>query len=54
MPDVIAEHNALWHGISLWSVWVSCPGRFPSKLPALRGAEWEKGLDAVQALSSNS
>jgi len=28
----IAEHDVMWHGISLWSIGVSCPSRVPSQL----------------------
>ena len=27
----IAEHDVIWYGISLWSLWVSCPGYVPSQ-----------------------
>ena len=31
-PSLYAEHDVLWCGISLWPVWVSCPGCAPSQL----------------------
>lgn len=31
-PSFIAEHDAIWYGMSLWPVWVSCP--FLCLLPA--------------------
>ena len=30
-PPFIAKHDVIWSGISLWSVWVSCPGCVPSQ-----------------------
>lgn len=43
----IAEHGITWQGISLWSVWVICPGCVPHGPLSTRGwyavgAEWEK------------
>ena len=50
----IAEHDIVWHGISLWSVGVSCPDCFPSQLLVLPqpprwwcGVRSRKDLDAV-------
>ena len=31
-PALCAEHDAIWSGISLWPVGVSCPGCVPSQL----------------------
>lgn len=31
-PVFIAEHDAIWHGTSLWPVWVRCPGSDFSQL----------------------
>ncbi|NWU74142.1 NAF1 protein, partial [Onychorhynchus coronatus] len=31
-PALYAEHDAIWYGISFWSLWVSCPGCVPSRL----------------------
>ena len=28
----IVHHDVTWYGISLWPVWVSCPGCVPSQL----------------------
>jgi len=60
----IAEHDAIWYGISLWSVGVSCLGYVLSASctsPAyLLGAGsmvrvgGRKGSDTVQVLFSNS
>jgi len=41
-PSLHAEHDAIWHGISLWPVGVSCPGCVPSQLPVHRAAQQEK------------
>ena len=30
----IAEYSVIWHGASLWLVWVSCPGCVASQLLA--------------------
>lgn len=43
----IAEHDITWYGISLWPMWVCCPGYGPTQfLDHLRlftvGREWEK------------
>jgi len=53
-----AEHDVIWHGISLSSAWISCPVCFPTQPPAhlqppqcggrVRNRE---SLDAVQASS---
>ena len=42
-PSLYTEHDVLWCGISLWLVWVSCPGSAPSQLLAhlLAGRAWE-------------
>ena len=32
-PPLYAEHDVIWYAISLWPVWVSCPGYVPSQLP---------------------
>ena len=29
--SLTAERDVIWYGISLWSVWVSCPGSVPSQ-----------------------
>jgi len=50
------------YGISLWSLWVNCPGYVPPKIlhtPSLHvmGGWWGnvgESLDAVQALLSSS
>jgi len=31
-PALYTEHDVIRHGISLWPVWVSCPGYAPSQL----------------------
>ena len=31
-PQLYAEHDVIWYGISLWSVGVSCPSSVPSQL----------------------
>ena len=31
-PSLYTGHDVLWYGISLWPVWVSCPGCVPSQL----------------------
>lgn len=33
----LAEHDAIWCGISLWSFWVSCPGSFCTPSSFLAG-----------------
>ena len=35
-PSLYIEHDVTWSGISLWPVWVSCPGCAPSQLLASR------------------
>ena len=30
-PILYTEHDVIWYGISLWPVWVSCPGCVPSQ-----------------------
>lgn len=30
-PIFIVQHDTIWYGTSLWSVWVSCPGRVLSE-----------------------
>lgn len=39
------EHDIVWYRISLWPVWVSCPGYTPSQLLVhlLTGKAWETG-----------
>ena len=27
------SHDVVWYGVSLWPLWVSCPGYVPSQLP---------------------
>ena len=31
-PGFMGEYDVMWHGISLWSVWVSCPACVPASL----------------------
>ena len=31
-PSLYTGHDVIWCGISLWPVWVSCPGCVPSQL----------------------
>ena len=31
-PSLYTGHDVIWYGISLWPVWVSCPGGVPSQL----------------------
>ena len=31
-PSLCTEHDVTWYGMSLWPVWVSCPGCAPSQL----------------------
>lgn len=42
-PHLYFEHDALWYGISLWPVKVSCPGHAPSQLLSylLTARVWE-------------
>lgn len=39
----IAECEAIWYGILLWSVWVSCPGCVPSQLLACLQPPYQQG-----------
>ena len=32
LPSLYADHDIIQYGISLWPVWVSCPGCAPSHL----------------------
>ena len=42
-PSLYIEHDVIWYGISLWPVWVSCPGYAPSQFPVhlLSSRAWE-------------
>ena len=42
-PSSYTGHDALWYGIALWLVRVSCPGHAPSQLLVhlLSGRAWE-------------
>jgi len=60
-PTLYAEYDLKWHGTSLWSGGVSCPGRVPSQLLVhpqppywWGGVRSRKGLDSVQALLSSN
>lgn len=60
-PAFIAEHDAMWYGITLWSAGVCCPGCVPFQvLVQAQPDRWggrvrsRKGLEAVQALLSNN
>lgn len=50
--SVVAEHDIIWHGIPLWSVWVSCLGYVTSLQPLAHlqpiscRVENREGLDA--------
>ena len=53
--------DIIWYRISVWLVWVSCPGYVPSQdltqpQPAIEGGQkcWRDSLDAVPALLSSS
>lgn len=65
IPSFAAEHDVIWHRISLWPIWASCPAVSPptflptfSLLLLARGTVGEtkkrEGLDTVQALFSCS
>ncbi|KAK4811772.1 hypothetical protein QYF61_005340 [Mycteria americana] len=46
------ENYVIWYGISLWSVWVTCPDYVPSQdlahpQPVVREECWRDSLDAV-------
>jgi len=41
-PALVAEHYVMWYGISLWLIWVSCPGHFLSQLLAIPCWGWEQ------------
>lgn len=54
-----AEHDALWCGIALWSVWDSCPWQCPllTASPAFSLGAWgeeQESQDSVQVLLSNN
>jgi len=62
LPVFIAEHDAVWYGISLWPICVSCAGCVPSQLLAYsQPTYWwwwgrarnREDLDTMQALFSN-
>ena len=56
LPVFNAEHDVIWHGISLWSAWVSCLSSVPSQLahPHLLAdvAEWQ--IEQALALCKHS
>lgn len=60
LPSIfVADHDVIWHGICLWSVWVTCPGYALSQLlmlpqPTCWGGRIGKreGPDTIQTRSS--
>jgi len=46
-PSLYVHHGVIWYGISLWSVWVRCPGHVPAQLLASRAREAEKSFTSV-------
>jgi len=50
-PSLYVQHDVIWCGISLWSVWVSCPGCIPSQLLAhLQPPCWQDSMRSWKVL----
>lgn len=41
--NLIAQHDAIWYGMSLWPVWASCPGSAPFHNLCLSQHPWWQG-----------
>jgi len=54
-PQLCAEHDTTWYGISLWSVGVSCPGCVPSRLRVHpQPAHWWGGARSWKDIESQN
>lgn len=51
-PALCAEQDAIWYGILLWSVWLSCPSCVPSQFVHSQLPHWWGGVRGRKGLGS--